>query len=155
MKITVKCCCLTTFPQKHHCICTYKHVSNSVMDGHQTMDRPSNPNLLHSQMGYIIPTDTNRHQQTPTDTNRHQQTPTDTNRHQQTPTDTNTNRHQQIPTDTNRHQQIPTDTNRHQVHIQTAFVNIYTYKNVFVENSNAHVALQLFQKNIFVYVFTT
>jgi hypothetical protein len=93
------------------------------MDGYQTMDRPSNPDLLHSQMGYIIPTDTNRHQQTPTDTNRHQQT--------------------------------PTDTNRHQVQIQTAFVNIYTYKNIFVENSNADVALQLFQKNIFVYVFTT
>jgi hypothetical protein len=88
-------------------------VSNGVTDGHQTMDRPSNPNLLHSQMGYIIPRDTNRHQQT------------------------------------------PTDTSRHQVQIQTAFVNIYTYKNVFVENSNADVALQLFQKNIFVYVFTT
>jgi cell division septation protein DedD len=136
------------------------------MDGYQTMDRPSNPDLLHSQMGYIIPTDTNRHQQTPTDTSRHQQTPTDTNRHQQTPTDTNRhqqtptdtnrhNRHQQTPTDTNRHQQTPTDTSRHQVQIQTAFVNIYTYKNVFVENSNADVALQLFQKNIFVYVFTT
>jgi hypothetical protein len=56
---------------------------------------------------------------------------------------------------TKRHQQTPTDTSRHQVQIQTAFVNIYTYKNVFVENSNADVALQLFQKNIFVYVFTT
>jgi len=26
MKITVKCCCLTTFPQKNHHICIYKHV---------------------------------------------------------------------------------------------------------------------------------
>jgi hypothetical protein len=29
-------------------------VSNGVMDGHQTMDRPSNPDLLCSQMGYIF-----------------------------------------------------------------------------------------------------
>ena len=66
------------FSQKHLCICIYKYVSNGVMDGYQTMDRPSNPDLLCSQMGYI-----------------------------------------------------------------------------FLENSNADVALQLFQKNIFVYVFTT
>ena len=28
--------------------------SNGAMDGRQTMDRPSYPNLLHSQMGYIM-----------------------------------------------------------------------------------------------------
>jgi hypothetical protein len=28
--------------------------SNGVMDGCQTMDRLSNPDLLHSQMGYIL-----------------------------------------------------------------------------------------------------
>jgi hypothetical protein len=28
--------------------------SSCVMDGHQTTDRPSNPDLLRSQMGYII-----------------------------------------------------------------------------------------------------
>ena len=42
------------FSQKHLCICIFKCVSNGVTDGHQTMDRPSNPNLLHSQMGYIM-----------------------------------------------------------------------------------------------------